>query len=176
MVSTEVVDQGYSSGWVKRISEQVTSEILGATIGGAQIFEVRKLFREKGSRELLDMVSRETDGKNAADALRAFAVVMREFSLKKPALTGVTLQSLGEDGAARLPAASELNATALKLFTTCGVVEERAHHALRMLKSLVRGFTLHEMNTTYLDSLEYDVSFELAVDIFLKGLLVLARE
>jgi hypothetical protein len=47
---------------------------------------------------------------------------------------------------------------------------EQAQHALRMLRSLVRGFVLNEMALSFLDSLDYQRSYELAIEVFIQGL------
>jgi hypothetical protein len=43
-------------------------------------------------------------------------------------------------------------------------------HVLRILRSLVRGFVLHEMVASFLEPLEHDVSYELGIDMFIAGL------
>ncbi len=167
----DVVDRGYSQRWVRKIAKDLASEILAAGSAEAAAPEIRRFFGEKGARELRDMMLREVAGKSGPEALRAMAHAMRQFALNRPALTAATLQNIGEDGAARpMPAASELNAVALKILALHKVTGESARHALRMLKSLVRGFTLHEMTASYRESLDYERSFEFAVDVFIEGI------
>jgi hypothetical protein len=62
-----------------------------------------------------------------------------------------------------------------KAFEDCGLDEHACEHALRILRSLVRGFVVNEMSLPYSASAEYDDSFDLAVEIFLNGLPILAQ-
>jgi hypothetical protein len=59
------------------------------------------------------------------------------------------------------------------VFAQLGIRGERAQHALRILRSFVRGFVLHEMGASFLEPLEHDQSYELGIRIFIEGLGVL---
>ena len=54
-----------------------------------------------------------------------------------------------------------------------GIRGAQAHHALRILRSFVRGFVLHEMGASFLEPLEHDESYELGVGVLIEGLSVL---
>jgi hypothetical protein len=43
-------------------------------------------------------------------------------------------------------------------------------HALRILRSFVRGFVLHEMGASFVEPLEHDRSYELGIQVFIGGL------
>jgi len=58
------------------------------------------------------------------------------------------------------------------IFSQLGVDGERAQHALRILRSFVRGFVLHEMGASFLEPLEHDQSYELGIRLFIEGLSV----
>jgi hypothetical protein len=166
----DVIDQGYSAGWARKISHEMTEEILRSGDADTAAPEIRRFFSEKGSRELREMILQDAAGKSGPDAVRSMADAMRRFSMTKPAFTPVALQNLGEDNAPYLQAADALNKAALDILAEHRVTGEGARHALRMLKSLVRGFAIHKRSATYLDSPEYDRSFELAIDVFIEGM------
>jgi hypothetical protein len=54
-----------------------------------------------------------------------------------------------------------------------GIKDEKALHALRILRSFVRGFVLHEVGASFLEPLEHDQTYELGVRVFIEGLQVL---
>jgi hypothetical protein len=56
------------------------------------------------------------------------------------------------------------------VFAQLGIRGEQAQHALRILRSFVRGFVLHEMGASFLDPLEHDQSYEIGIRIFIAGL------
>ena len=56
------------------------------------------------------------------------------------------------------------------IFAQLGVRGEQAQHALRILRSFVRGFVLHEMGASFLEPLEHDQSYELGIRLFIEGL------
>jgi hypothetical protein len=58
----------------------------------------------------------------------------------------------------------------LGVFAEVALEGEPAQQALRMLRSLIRGFVLNEMAASFLEPLDYSESFELAIDAFLMGL------
>ena len=51
----------------------------------------------------------------------------------------------------------------------CGVHGQQAEDALYMLRSLVRGFTLHQVMGSLLHVYAYDESFERVVEIYVAG-------
>ena len=50
---------------------------------------------------------------------------------------------------------------------------DQALHALRIIRSFVRGFVLHEAGASFLEPLEYDQTYERGVRVFIEGLQVL---
>jgi hypothetical protein len=44
---------------------------------------------------------------------------------------------------------------------------------LRILRSFIRGFVLHEMGASFLEPLEHDKSYEVGIKVFIAGLQVL---
>jgi hypothetical protein len=59
------------------------------------------------------------------------------------------------------------------IFAQVGISGENAQHALRIVRSLVCGFVLHEMGASFLEPLEHDQSYAIGVEVFIAGLGVL---
>jgi hypothetical protein len=95
---------------------------------------------------------------------------MRDFALEHPGLSAATFRSATTDSPEWRQALSELAQTAFRVLAQVGLDGEPAQQALRMLRSLIRGFVLNEMVGSFLEPLDLGVSFELAVDAFVLGL------
>jgi hypothetical protein len=63
-----------------------------------------------------------------------------------------------------------LGAVALRVFESAALNREQAISALQILRALVRGFVLHEMAASFLDTVDYDKTYGVAVDVFICGL------
>jgi hypothetical protein len=124
----------------------------------------------KGYRELHQRIEQGIEGKNGSGALRAMAYAMRNYSLERPGLSAATFRDPAVDSREWHEAGSKLAQTVSRVFTQLGFEGEQAQHALRILRSLIRGFVIHEMAASYLESLEYERSYELAIDIVIRGL------
>ena len=57
-----------------------------------------------------------------------------------------------------------------RVFGDAGIKGEAARHAIRILKSLVRGFVLNEMSAPVPRPMEYQKSYVFAVEMFVRGL------
>lgn len=97
------------------------------------------------------------------------ALGMRSYALERPGLSAATFRNPIIDSP-EWRAGSELAQTVFGVFAQIGLEGEQAQHALRMLRSLVRGFVLNEMALSFLDSLDYQRSYELAIEVFIQGL------
>jgi hypothetical protein len=58
----------------------------------------------------------------------------------------------------------------LGILAECGLRGPGADQAIHILRSLVRGFVLHELMNTFLHIFSYDESFEYATRVFIAGL------
>jgi hypothetical protein len=56
-----------------------------------------------------------------------------------------------------------------KALAECGLDDLAAAHAMRILRSLVRGFVINEMSGSAAASADFDESFTFAMDVFLAG-------
>jgi Tetracyclin repressor-like, C-terminal domain len=124
----------------------------------------------KGYVGLRRRIENDIKGKSGPAALRAMADAMRSYALEHPGLSAATFRSVTTDSPEWRQALLEVAQIAFGVFSEVGLNGEPAQQALRMLRSLVRGFVLNEMAATFLEPLDYDGSFTLAIDAFVMGL------
>jgi hypothetical protein len=164
------------TGWDKLIAADLTKELeqhLSEKV--ATIPEMRRILAVKGYRELREAVERAIAGQTGEDALRAMMLAMRRYALERPGLSAATFRTPETDSPEWRSASMELGAVVVGVFGQLGVRGEQAHHALRILRSIVRGFVLHEMASSFLDPLSHDQSYELSIKVFTEGLSVLRK-
>ena len=98
---------------------------------------------------------------------------MRRYALDRPGMSAATFRNPEIDSPEWRAAQRELGKVMFAIFTQLGVTGEQALHALRILRSFVRGFVLHEMGASFLEPLEHDQSYEIGIRLFTEGLSVL---
>jgi WHG domain-containing protein len=171
----EVLDLPVTS-WDKRIAADLTGEMerhLAEKI--STIPEMRRFPAVKGYRELRQRIEGAIAGKSGADALRAAMISMRRYALDRPGMSAATFRTPEIDSPEWRAAQMELVRVMFSIFSQLGIDGEQAQHALRILRSFVRGFVLHEMGASFLEPLEHDQSYAMGVDIFIEGLSVLRK-
>ncbi len=104
------------------------------------------------------------------NAVRAMAHAMRGFALGSPGLAVASFRDPDVDNPEYQKAAGQLGQTVLRVFTGAGLSNEATRHAIRILKSLVRGFVLGEMSAPVARPIEYQRSYVFAVEMFVSGL------
>jgi hypothetical protein len=134
--------------------------------------EMRRFLAVKGYRELREAVEHGIAGKTGTDAMRGMMHSMRRYALDRPGMSAATFRSAETDCSEWRAAQRELATVVLGVFAELGVHGDRAQHALRILRSFVRGFVLHEIGASFLESLDHDQSFELGIEMFIEGLAV----
>jgi hypothetical protein len=163
-----------ASGWDKRIAADITVEMehhLAEKI--YTIPEMRRFLAVKGFRELRQLMERDVAGKHGADALRAAMTSLRRYALERPGMSAATFRNPEIDSAEWRTAQMELAKVLFGIFAQLGIRGENAQHALRVIRSFVRGFVLHEMGASFLEPLEHDQSYAIGVEVFIAGLSVL---
>jgi Tetracyclin repressor-like, C-terminal domain len=165
-----------TSGWDKRIAADLTAEMenhLSEKV--STIPEMRRFLAVKGYRELRETVERQIAGKTGADALRAAMQGMRRYALERPGLSAATFRNPEIDSPEWRAEQTKLGGIMFTIFGQLGVTGEQAQHALRILRSFVRGFVLHEMGASFLEPLDHDLSYQHGIDIFIEGLRTLRK-
>jgi hypothetical protein len=162
------------SNWDKRIAADLTAEMEHHLAEKTStIPEMRRFLAVKGYRELRQLIESNIAGKRGADALRAATISMRRYAMDRPGMSAATFRNPEVDSPEWRAAQGELAGVILTIFSQLGIEGEQAHHALRILRSFVRGFVLHEMGASFLDSLDHDQSFAIGIEMFIEGLSVL---
>lgn len=159
------------TGWDKRIAADLTAEMeqhFSEKI--STIPEMRRFLAVKGYRELREMIERQTAGKSGADALRAAMQSMRSYALERPGMSAATFRNPEIDSPEWRAEQMKLGEIMFRIFGQLGIAGEQAQHALRILRSFVRGFVLHEMGASFLEPLDHDRSYEQGIDVFIEGL------
>jgi len=163
-----------ATSWDKRIAADLTAEMEHhLSEKTSTIPEMRRFLAVKGCRELRRVVETEIAGKSGADALRAAMKGMRRYALDRPGMSAATFRSPQADSPEWRTAQMELATVMFAIFSQLGIRGEQAEHALRILRSLVRGFVLHEMGASFLEPLEHDRSYAIGIEVFVEGLGVL---
>lgn len=165
-----------TTGWDKRIAADLIVEMerhLSEKV--ATIPEMRRILAVKGYNELREAIEHAIAGKTGADALHAMMMAMRRYALDRPGMSAATFRTPEVDTPEWRAAYMELGAVVVGVFGQLGVRGELAHHALRMLRAIIRGFVLHEMASSFLEPLSHDQSYELTIKVFTEGLSVLRK-
>jgi hypothetical protein len=171
----EILDLPATS-WDKRIAADLTVEMehhLADKI--ANIPEMRRFLAVKGYRELRQLIETNIEGKSGAAALRAAMISMRRYAMDRPGMSAATFRNPEIDSPEWRAAQMDLVRVMFAIFAQLGITGEQAQHTLRILRSFVRGFVMHEMGASFLEPLEYDQSYAIGVDVFIEGLSVLRR-
>jgi hypothetical protein len=98
---------------------------------------------------------------------------LRRYALERPGISAATFRTGGTDSPEWRAAQLQLVEIIFRVLAQLGIRGAQAHHALRILRSFVRGFVLHEMGALFLDPLEHDESYEFGVRVLIEGLSVL---
>lgn len=152
--------------WDQKIAQDLIAEVSRLTgTSAASIEEVRRLLAVKGYRELLKHIRRSKTA-TGPEGLKQIARAMRTFAKERPGLAAATFRNGMTDWEEWRAAATEIRDYVYGVFAECDIDEGHAEQALRMLRSLVRGFVMHEMMDSFVDPQGYGF----AVDVFIVGL------
>jgi hypothetical protein len=166
-----------STRWDRRIAVDLAAELEAHLSEKADtIPEIRRLLAVKGYRELRARLVRDIGNMTGNDAVRAMAMAMRAFAHERPGLSAATFRNSITDSPEWRREGELLGAVAVKTFESAGLNREQAVNALQILRALVRGFVIHEMAASFLDTVDYDQMYATAVDVFIRGLDVLRSE
>lgn len=137
--------------------------------------EMQRFVAVKGYRDLLERLRLACAGLAGYEALKAAAREMRGYTLERPAVSAATFRTPMIDAPEWREAVGRLRHFMLVILLQCGLNEGRADEALRILRSLLRGFVMHEVTHSFFDPTFDDESFENALDVFIAGLPALQR-
>ncbi len=165
------VDEMLSASWQQQLANDLATQVEEFDGGKCcTIPEMRRYFAIKGYRDLLHRLGTARDGKTSFAALRAVAMEMRQYALERPALWAASSRTPNTDCSEWRAGHKEICDFITSVLAECEVYDRDAEAALHMLRSLVRGFALHQMLGSFLQVNSYDESFDRVIDIFIAGL------
>jgi len=169
--SVEEILSEDANRWDRRIASDLTAELefLFAE-KTSTIPEIRRFLAVKGYRELRARLELDIGNATGNEAVRAMALAMRAFALERPGLSAATFRNSITDSPEWRREGELLGGVALRVFQSAGLNLEQGINALRILRALVRGFVLHEMAASFLETVDYDKLYAVAVDVFIRGL------
>jgi hypothetical protein len=151
--------------WDELIAADIVREIERDTVP-----DMRLALAIKGYREMHEILTAETKGKRGVAALRAMALAFRRYAKERPGLSAATFRSAMVESPEWMEAARALRQLFIKAFQQYGLDEVAAAHAHRILRSLVYGYVTSEMLGAFYLPADNNESFDLAVDVVLRGL------
>jgi WHG domain-containing protein len=167
---TSNVDEMLSASWDQLLAVDLASEVeYFSSDKRCTIQELRRFFAIKCYRDLLDRLKRAREGKASFDALRSAAREMRQYAIDRPALWAAASRTITSDCAEWRAGHKEICDFIKSVLAECGVHGQPAEDALHMLRSLVRGFAVHQILGSFLHVDSYDESFERVIEIYLAG-------
>lgn len=137
--------------------------------------EMRRFLAIKGYRELRRRLETAIDGRTGEEALRIVALEMRAYAHDRPGLSAATFRNVQVDSPEWRQEGQAIAQLVLGVLAGAGLTGDPANHALRTLRSLVRGFVLHEITSSFLERLDYDETYRLAIEAYLLGLSAFAE-
>lgn len=166
----EHVIKAPASRWDRKIAADLISEMEVFFGKVDTIPQMKQALAIAGYQGLQRQIEKAVEGKAGLDAVRAMAHAMRGFALGSPGLAVASFRDPEVDNPEYQKAAGQLGQTVLRVFVGAGLPNEATKHAIRILKSLVRGFVLNEMSTPVARPIEYQRSYVYAVEMFVNGL------
>jgi len=169
------VDDILATSWDRKLAKDLAEEI-GSCTGDklGTVLEMRRFLALKGYRELLQLLREAREGKSGDDALAAVAHAIRRYALDRPALSAAAFRTAAVDCPEWREAYERLHTFMLDVLAECSLFGDAAENALNMLRSLVRGYVLHEVMHTLVGVESYDDAFDKAIQVFVAGLPVFA--
>ncbi len=169
------VAYAFSTSWERKLANDLIAELERYSgEKGSSIEEMRRLLAVKGYRDLLSRLQRACENKQSFEALRTAAHTMRLYALERPAMSAATFRTPTTDTAEWRAAVDDLRVFMTGILSECGLRGEAADQALRILRSLVRGFVVHEVMDSFFDPVSYDECYDNAIEMFIAGLPALA--
>ncbi len=173
--SVEELLSAEAARWDRRIASDIASDIVAELESqlaekADTIPEIRRLLAVKGCRELRARLELEIGNATGNEAIRAMALAMRAFAHERPGLSAATFRNSMTDSPEWRHELELLGGLALRVFGSAELNSEQAMNALPILRALVRGFVIHEMAASFLETVDYDKLYSVAVDVFIRGL------
>ncbi len=170
----EHVLKASATRWDRQVATDLIAEMeIHLAEGVDSTAEMRVALAVAGYRGLHRRIISAIEGKTGENAVRAMAYAMRSYALGSPGLAAASFRNPQIDSEEWREAGHELAATVFRVLGELGLRGEMVHHAVRILRSLVRGFILNEMASSSSQPIDFQKSYVLGVEVFIGGLRVL---
>lgn len=167
----EHVLQSAPTRWDRQVTADIIAEMeIHLSEAVDSLPAMRIALATAGYKGLQQRILKATSDKSGTDALRAMAFAMRSYTLGSPGLAAASFRNPQVDSQEWKEAGSEMAQTIFRVFAGVGIEGEPAQHAVRILRSLVRGFILNEIASTSSQPIEFQRSYVLGVEVFIQGL------
>ena len=137
--------------------------------------EMRRFPAIKGYRELPRRLETAVEGKAGKEALRAVAFEMWAYAHDRRGLSAATFRNPRLESPEWHQERGALGDFVFGVLAGVGLTGNPAAHVLRTLRSLVRGFVLHEMASSFLEPLNHDETYGLTTEALIRGLSAICR-
>jgi len=167
----EHVLQSAPTRWDRQVTADIIAEMeihLSETVDSLPAMRIA--LATAGYRGLQQRILQVTSDKSGTDALRAMAFAMRSYALGSPGLAAASFRNPQLDSPEWIEAGNDMAQTIFRVFAGVGIEGDAAQHAVRILRSLVRGFILNEIASTSSQPIEFQKSYVLGVELFIQGL------
>ncbi len=121
-------------------------------------------------RELAQRMGKAVMGKAGDEAVLALAYAYRAFVHEHPGLYSATVQAADPDDAELVAAQTEVVEITMRTLSAYSMTYEESVHVVRMLRSLVHGFTTLESSGGFGIPVDRDETFQRLLHVFLRGL------
>ena len=168
---------GDRSEWDRKVRSDLAKELEASFPGPAfSVVGAQRMLAIKGYRELKKWMEQEVGDKHGEDALRGCARAIRLYIHARPGLASATWLSPTAKDKEWNDALESVASIIRKALGECGLHGEAVQHAMHCLRSLVRGYVVHEMTGSFVKPVSLDHGFELGISIFVRGLSVLREQ
>lgn len=132
--------------------------------------DLRRELTFVGLRQLSDAITRAAVGKAGDEAVLAVAQAYRQYVLAHPGVYAATVQAPAPSDQALTEVSRTIVEVLLAILAPYGLVEAKAIHAVRGLRSIVHGFATVEAAGGFGIPLDRDESFLWLLRAYLAGL------
>ncbi|QBD75449.1 TetR/AcrR family transcriptional regulator [Ktedonosporobacter rubrisoli] len=124
----------------------------------------------RGCQEIAQRLGKAIMGKSGEEAIRALAHTYRTFVKEHPGLYAALVPAAPKEDTALQQAQTEVVEIVVRAFSAYHMSEPDTIHTVRILRSLVHGFTTTEVSGGFGLPLDIDETFERLLSVFLRGL------
>jgi AcrR family transcriptional regulator len=135
--------------------------------------DLRRQLALSGFAQMSEQFTSTLAGKSGDDAIRAFSYAYLSFARAHPGLYQAMQRAAAPDDKLLQEAGREVVGMAINALEGYGLRGDAAIHAVRVMRSVLHGFSSLEKQGGFGLPLDLDVTFRLLIDTFLDGIKVM---